>query len=158
MKPNKNLLVGLFIVCCAVLLGLFIETNVVEEQITVTTDKAEYGYGEPLKITIQNKQEGQVDIYGPSVCANFGFPTQVEKYDNGAWVKVFQDCPPFDQISDKLNLGVENDDYTSLSVPSNSFFELRTVAYEVQGSFRIVYYLGRGKLAVYSNEFTIKEK
>lgn len=132
-----------------------IEISKPAKQVTITTDKTEYEQGESVRIVIQNKGGKPIIVCAESACTMVGsFPTQIEKYEGNKWLKKFKTCPVVTPW--RLDMVFGEDIYSCLSIPpiSSLGLEARMMDGE-EGLFRAVYYVGKDKVAVYSNEFTI---
>jgi hypothetical protein len=125
--------------------------------VSVSTDKQEYYKGDTVHIIIDNQGDHSIDIYCPSWCALGNFPTTVERFSDGQWQYFAGFCPSIEPL---FGSGVQEDGFIRHSLAARSSFDLAISNFEALHSeqdekLRIVYYLGTGKIPIYSNEFNV---
>jgi hypothetical protein len=128
-------------------------------KVSVTTDKQEYHASDTVHIKIQNLGDHSINIYCPAWCALGNFPTSVEQLSNGQWEYYAGFCPSIEPL---FGSGQIKGEYICHTLPAKDTFELDLVnlnALQLKQDrvLRIVYYLNAGKVAIYSNEFTVKK-
>ena len=127
--------------------------------VTISTDKLEYVVRDTAHISIHNQADRSIDIYCPAWCALGNFPTTVERFSNGQWQYIAGFCPSIEPL---FGSGVLEGDYLRHPLSAKSSFELDISNFEAlhiehEERLRIVYYLGKDKTPIYSNEFAIKQ-
>jgi hypothetical protein len=126
--------------------------------VSVSTDKQEYCKGDIIHISIDNLGDHSIDIYCPSSCALGNFPTTVERCFDGQWQYFAGFCPSIEPL---FGSGVLEGDYIRHTFSTINSFDLAISNFEAlhpeqDERLRIVYYLGAGKILIYSNEFNVK--
>jgi hypothetical protein len=127
-------------------------------KVLISTDKTAYQEGETIHIRIENWDDHTIKLYCPMNCALGNFPTSVEQFKDGEWEYLAGFCPSIEPLFGSYDY--EGDYIVHSLAPGNSFeleiSNLEALHLQDEVTVRIMYYIERGRGALYSAPFIVK--